>query len=69
MSVPFSRIVPEVGSTMRRMVWAVLVLPQPDSPTRASISPRARLKLTPSTACTHCRGRRAIRSARLGRTG
>jgi hypothetical protein len=69
MSVPFSRIVPEVGFTMRRIVCAVLVLPQPDSPTRASISPRAMEKLTPSTACTHSRCFRAIRSVRVGRSG
>ena len=53
MSVPFSRMAPPAGLTMPRMVWTVLVLPQPDSPTRAIISPLAREKLTPSTACTH----------------
>ena len=70
MSVPFSRMVPDVEFTIRRMVCAVLVLPQPDSPTRASISPRARQKLTPSTACTHSR-RLAGQPARSGprRTG
>ena len=30
----------------------VVVLPQPDSPTRPSVSPRRIEKLTPSTACT-----------------
>ena len=31
---------------------AVVVLPQPDSPTSESVSPRATVKDTPSTACT-----------------
>ncbi len=69
MSVPFSRMVPDVEFTIRRMVCAVLVLPQPDSPTRASISPRASEKLIPSTACTRRRGSRASRPVRLRRTG
>ncbi len=30
----------------------VVVLPQPDSPTRPSVSPSRMSKLTPSTACT-----------------
>ena len=32
---------PESASTIRITVWAVVVLPQPDSPTSASISPAA----------------------------
>ena len=68
MSVPFSRMAPLVGLTMPRIVWAVVVLPQPDSPTRAIISPRARRKLTPSTACTHSLGARVSRSVSPRRT-
>ena len=34
------------------MVWAVTLLPQPDSPTTASTSPSSREKVTPRTACT-----------------
>ena len=30
----------------------VVLLPQPDSPTRPSVSPASRSKLTPLTACT-----------------
>ena len=69
MSVPFSLTVPLAGATIPRMVCAVVVLPQPDSPTRASISPRASVKLTPSTACTQSLGWRATRSASPRRTG
>jgi hypothetical protein len=43
---------PEVGSIRRRMQRPVVLLPQPDSPTTPSVSPGARSKLTPSTACT-----------------
>ena len=60
---------PLAGATIPRMVCAVVVLPQPDSPTRASISPRASVKLTPSTACTQPLGWRATRSASPRRTG
>src|SRR3954470_16769926 len=35
-----------------RMVIAVTLLPEPDSPTIPSTSPRSSVKLTPSTACT-----------------
>ena len=34
------------------MALAVVDLPQPDSPTSPSVSPRATSKLTPDTACT-----------------
>ena len=69
MSVPFSRTAPLVGRTMPRIVCTVLVLPQPDSPTSAIISPRLRLKLTPSTACTQRRGLRVAAAVRPRRTG
>ena len=38
------------GGSRRSMPSTVVVLPQPDSPTRPSVSPRRRSKLTPSTA-------------------
>src|SRR4029077_2944487 len=51
-SLPSNQISPEVGSISRRMQRPVVVLPQPDSPTRPSVSPRPISKLTPSTALT-----------------
>ena len=59
MSPPSNAIRPETGSTSRRTACAVVVLPQPDSPTSATSSPRLTVKLTPSTACTNRLGRRA----------
>ena len=41
---------PDSGRRSRRTVCAVVVLPQPDSPTSASISPRPTVNETPSTA-------------------
>ena len=52
MSSPSKRIVPAVGSMRRRSRRPTVVLPQPDSPTRPSVSPRRISKLTPSTAWT-----------------
>ena len=43
---------PAVGSMRRSMQRPVVDLPQPDSPTSASVSPGATSKLTPLTACT-----------------
>src|SRR5262245_12663768 len=40
-----------IGTSLRTDM-AVTVLPQPDSPTTPSVSPRAMLRSTPSTACT-----------------
>ena len=56
-STPASRTEPPTmrpgGSATRRMSEsAVTLLPQPDSPTMASISPRFSEKETPSTAFT-----------------
>ena len=50
--MPRKRIEPASLSTIRITVWAVLVLPQPDSPTSATISPAPTENETPSTACT-----------------
>ena len=56
-SLPPSFTVPETmrpgGSGIRRISdSAVMLLPQPDSPTMASVSPDATPKFTPSTALT-----------------
>ena len=52
MSRPSKEASPLVGSIRRRMTRPVVVLPQPDSPTRPSVSPRRMLKEMPSTAFT-----------------
>ena len=52
MSVPRKLIVPPVGSSRRMSVRDSVVLPQPDSPTRPSVSPSCRCSVTSSTACT-----------------
>jgi hypothetical protein len=49
---PSKWTVPRVAGMRRRMVRPTVVLPQPDSPTRPSVSPGAIWKLTPSTALT-----------------
>src|SRR6185436_17562843 len=53
MSTPWYLIAPAVGSSNRVISRAVVDLPQPDSPTRPSVSPACTVRLTPSTACTH----------------
>ena len=40
MSVPSNLIVPDVGSISRSSNRPTVVLPEPDSPTRPSVSPR-----------------------------
>src|SRR5947207_8632770 len=52
MSSPSNSTLPDVMSSMRSTARPVVDLPQPDSPTRPSFSPRATEKLTPSTAFT-----------------
>src|SRR6266700_468372 len=52
MSRPSKTIFPPVGSSSRTTARPVVVLPQPDSPTRPSVSPGATVKSTPSTART-----------------
>ena len=52
MSRPSKITSPLVGASSRRMARPVVVLPQPDSPTSPSVSPRRIEKLTPSTAFT-----------------
>ena len=67
-SWPRKRIAPASGSTIRITDCAVVVFPQPDSPTSASISPSRPVKETPSTAWTRLFGRRrrATRRCRAG---
>src|SRR5262245_20921952 len=50
-------MLPAVGCSAARMSFEVVVLPQPDSPTRPSVSPVLMVKLTPSTALTQPRQR------------
>src|SRR5262249_51403548 len=50
-------MVPAVGSSAARMSSEVVVLPQPDSPTRPRVSPVLIVRLTPSTALTQPRCR------------
>ena len=49
-SCPSKWMAPAVGSDKRSTDSAVVVLPEPDSPTMASVRPRASSKDTPSTA-------------------
>ena len=52
---PSNSIVPAVGSSAARMKLGGGGLPQPDSPTRPSVSPALMVKLMPSTAFTQPR--------------
>src|SRR6516225_9522677 len=47
---PRNRILPDVGSTSRRMQRPIVVLPLPDSPTSPNVSPSSIPKLTSLTA-------------------
>ena len=58
MSVPSKRTVPLVGSCSRTSSRPRVDLPQPDSPTMPSVSPRRTSSETPSTACTCSRAPR-----------
>src|ERR1700704_978670 len=49
-SSPSKLMRPEVWSNSRITIIEVVDLPQPDSPTRPTLSPRPTLKLMPSTA-------------------
>src|SRR5690606_21273652 len=53
-SRPSNTISPASGSYRRSSALPSVDLPQPDSPTRPSVSPRAISKLTPSRACRYC---------------
>src|SRR6266550_4831185 len=52
MSLPLKRILPPVGSRRRITARPRVDLPQPDSPTRPTVSPVLISRSTPSTACT-----------------
>ena len=52
MSVPAKVTLPAVGSSSRVTSRAVVLFPQPDSPTIEKVSPVRTSKSTPSTACT-----------------
>ena len=52
MSAPPNSMAPLVASSSLRMVRPTVVLPQPDSPTRPSVSPAAIVNETSSTAFT-----------------
>src|SRR5262245_3307395 len=52
MSRPSYRIEPSVGVSCSKISFEVVVLPQPDSPMRPSVSPGPIAKSTPSTAFT-----------------
>ena len=58
-SRPAKRMLPVVGSITRSGERAIVGLPQPDSPTRPSVSPLAIAKETPSTARTAGRSPRS----------
>ena len=51
-SWPSKKICPAVGATSRVTIRAVVVFPQPDSPTSPSVSPAVIVKSMPSTAGT-----------------
>ena len=58
-------MVPSRGSTIRVTDWARVVLPDPDSPTRATVSPAPTVSETPSRARTVRRGpQRPVRAIR-----
>ncbi len=52
MSSPLNLIDPSVGRSRLTSILATVDLPQPDSPTMPSVSPRSSVKSTPSTALT-----------------
>src|SRR5579864_2352061 len=60
MSLPLYVMVPSVGSRRRINVRPSVDLPQPDSPTRPSVSPFLMSRSTPSTACTWATVRRTM---------
>src|SRR5687768_8505501 len=55
MSTPSIRIAPELGFSSRATQRARVLLPEPDSPTSATISPRLIVRSTPCRARTDSR--------------
>ena len=47
---PSSKVVPALGSTKRGSRLTSVVLPEPEGPTKATISPGEMVRLTPSSA-------------------
>ena len=56
-SWPRNRIDPSVESISRMIARDIVVLPQPDSPTRPSVSPSSIDRVTSLTACTRATSR------------
>src|SRR5215211_2730021 len=67
MSSPSNFTSPEVMSIIFRMARPVVLLPQPDSPTRPKVSPRRTSNDTPSTAFTLPTWRRTTAPAITGK--
>ena len=67
MSSPSNFTSPEVMSIIFRMARPVVLLPQPDSPTRPKVSPRRTSNDTPSTAFTLPTWRRMTAPAITGK--
>ncbi len=67
MSSPSNFTSPEVMSIIFRMARPVVLLPQPDSPTRPRVSPRRTSNDTPSTAFTLPTWRRMTAPAITGK--
>src|SRR3984893_14908904 len=65
--LPSKRMSPEVGSISFMIIRPVVVLPQPDSPTSPTASPRPMSKLMPSTARTAAGGPLAQSPRRTGK--
>src|SRR6185369_16819832 len=60
-SRPSSRIAPPLGSTKPAIICSVVVLPQPDGPSRETNSPFSTASVRPSTAA--CEPKRLLRPA------
>src|SRR5262245_34737828 len=67
MGSPSNRILPDVGARSFMIIRPVVVLPQPDSPTSPTVSPRPMSKVMPSTARTAAAGPRARSPWRTGK--
>src|SRR5918998_5923573 len=60
-SSPCKKILPEVGSMMRLIIFIVVVLPHPDGPTKTTISPSGISIERSSTAGCVCPGKTFVR--------
>src|SRR6056297_2886097 len=61
-SSPSMMMWPEDGSMMRLIILRLVVLPQPDGPTKTTISPLGIFRLRRSTAGDSCPGKRLVSS-------